>query len=343
MSEQVLIAGVVVVAMVIYSLSGGADYGGGVWDLLARGSRARAQRELIASAIAPIWEANHVWLILVIVLLFVCFPAVYATIGTALHVPLTLMLVGIVLRGSAFVFRSHEYGLLRPPGVQGTVRVDAARGWDLVFAVASLVTPVTLGMCVGAVASGTIRVDPDGFVRTDFVSSWLAPFPFAVGLFTLALFAYLGATYLTVEAPDPRLREDFRVRALGAAAATAVLGLVVLVLARSGAPVVYAALLGNPVLLGSAGIVAIGASAALWLRRYRLARPLAMVEVTLVVAGWGWAQYPYLVVPDLTIEGAHAPVAVLRMTLGILAVGSVLLVPAFLLLYGLFKGRMPAG
>src|SRR6476469_7098960 len=128
-------AWIIVVALNAYVLFGGADFGGGVWDLLASGSRRDKQRTLVSHAIGPIWEANHVWLIVVVVMLFVCFPPAFAAFGTILHIPLTLMLVGIVLRGSAFIFRSYSLG---PRSEQ--------RGWGRVFAVSSLITPVVLGM-----------------------------------------------------------------------------------------------------------------------------------------------------------------------------------------------------
>jgi len=176
-----LLAGIMMLALTFYVLLGGADFGGGVWDLLAGGSRAARQRALIADAIGPIWEANHVWLILVVVLLFVCFPSAFAAISTALHIPLTVMLLGVVLRGSAFAFlhaytHDEQHHDPRP------------RRWSRVFAVASLITPVTLGVTLGALSTG-IHLDAAGRVQTDFVSEWLAPFPFAVGLFTLWLFS----------------------------------------------------------------------------------------------------------------------------------------------------------
>ncbi|HLA79552.1 MAG TPA: cytochrome d ubiquinol oxidase subunit II, partial [Vicinamibacteria bacterium] len=143
MPLELALAGVLMAALVIYALGGGADFGGGVWDLLASGPRAASQRRTIEQAIGPIWEANHVWLILVIVVLFVAFPPGFAALGTALHIPLALMLIGIVLRGSAFAFRSY-----------GAASDLEARRWGRVFAVASLVTPLTLGWSVGAVASG---------------------------------------------------------------------------------------------------------------------------------------------------------------------------------------------
>src|ERR1044072_6470542 len=134
--------------LVLYALLGGADYGGGVWDWFAFGPHARAKRSLIAEAISPVWEANHVWLILVIVVLFTAFPPAFAAIATALHIPITLLLIGIVLRGTAFTFRTYD--------VQ---RDDVQRRWSLVFSIASTITPILLGTTLGAIASGTIRFE----------------------------------------------------------------------------------------------------------------------------------------------------------------------------------------
>ncbi|MBI3791022.1 MAG: cytochrome d ubiquinol oxidase subunit II, partial [Gemmatimonadetes bacterium] len=157
-----ILAGLMVVALTMYVLLGGADFGGGVWDLLARGPRKAEQRELIADAIGPIWEANHVWLILVVVMLFSCFPPAFARFATLLHVPLVVMLVGIVLRGSAFTFRTYD-----------SQRDDVQVRWGRTFAIASTLTPVTLGVCVGATISGDL-----GAVRIDacaydvFIAPW---------------------------------------------------------------------------------------------------------------------------------------------------------------------------
>src|SRR5687768_522454 len=237
-------AWVVVVALNAYVLFGGADFGGGVWDLFASGPRQERQRALVANAIGPIWEANHVWLIVVVVVLFVCFPIAFSGLATILHIPLSLMLVGIVLRGSAFVFRAYSYG---PRAEQ--------RRWGHVFAVSSLITPIVLGICVGAVVSGTVgdalaKIDPgpdfplgglpptrsaapppDWTFASLYVTPWLTGFSVAVGAMTLALFSFLAAVYLTVEAEgDPALQHDFRQRALlaaGASLATALVALVV--------------------------------------------------------------------------------------------------------------------
>ena len=228
MPLETVVGGVIVGSLILYALLGGADYGGGVWDLFAVGPRAPEQRRLIAKAISPVWEANHVWLILVVVILFTAFPPAFAAIATALHIPITLLLIGIVLRGTAFTFRTYD--------VQ---RDDVQRRWSLVFSIASIITPILLGTTLGAIASGTIRVE-NGFVSSGFFSSWLAPFPLAVGFFALALFAFLAAVYLTVEAEDEKLKEDFRLRSLLSGAAVGLLALTVFILAGTGAPTVRA-------------------------------------------------------------------------------------------------------
>jgi cytochrome d ubiquinol oxidase subunit II len=332
-ATEVLLAGAMMVSLTFYALMGGADFGGGVWDLFASGERKRAQRELIAEAIGPIWEANHVWLILVIVILFTAFPPAFAVIATALHIPLTLMLIGIVLRGSAFAFRSYDKR-----------SDDAQRRWGRVFSIASLITPVWLGVVVGAISSGRVREESPTAID-GFISSWLAPFPFVVGLFALALFAFLAAVYLTVEAKDESLREDFRWRALAAAVAVGVMALVVFLLSVSGAPLIRERLGASwwtwPLQIAT-GVFAVGAIAALWKRRFRSARFCAAAQVTLILWGWGVAQYPYLVVPDLTISNAAAPTITLRLVWWALIVGAVLLFPSFYYLFRVFK-RSGAG
>ncbi len=327
---EVWLAGAILVALTLYALGGGADFGGGVWDLLASGPTAARQREAIAHAIAPIWEANHVWLILVVVLLFVCFPTAFAAIGTTLHVPLTLMLIGIVLRGSAFTFRTYDRAH------------DAAQHrWGRVFAIASLVTPVMLGSCAGAIASGRIRLDPaTGRAVPDFLGAWLAPFPFAIGGFALVLFAFLAAVYLTLETRDAELRAVFRRRALAAAVAVGVMALASFLLSAEGAPLIRAGLAHRAWSMpfqALTGTVAVGAIAALWRRRFAAARLLAIVQVTLILWGWGLAQYPFVIAPDFTIRGAAAPRSVLVPVLIALAAGSALLLPALAWLYRIFK------
>ncbi|HEX6738260.1 MAG TPA: cytochrome d ubiquinol oxidase subunit II, partial [Vicinamibacteria bacterium] len=270
--------------------------------------------------------------ILALVLLYLCFAPAFAVIATALHVPLTLMLLGIVLRGSAFAFRSY-----------GGSDEEQHR-WGRVFAAASLLTPLTLGLCVGAIASGAIRA-PGGRLQSGFFESWLQPFPAATGLLAVALFAFLAAVYLTHETADPELQDDFRRRALASGVVVGALALGALAVARSRAPLLYEGLVGRPWSLpfhAATAAVALGALGALARRRYTWARVLAIVQVVLVLWGWAGAQFPYLVVPDLTFRAAAAPPIVLRTALVALAAGAVVLVPSLAYLYRVFKLATPS-
>lgn len=325
-------AGAMLLSLVAYCVLAGADFGGGVWDLLATGSRAEEQKQLVDDAIAPVWEANHVWLILIVVLLFSCFPSAFAAASIALHIPLTLMLLGIVLRGSAFVFR--RYGRRGP------------KPWSRVFAISSAVTPVFLGICLGAVTGRGLQL-LGGVPAQGFFGSWLMPFPIAVGVFSLALFAFLAAVYLTVEAPEGPLREDFRWRALFSGVAVGVLALVAALLAGQATGQFRARLMQGswswPLQIGT-GAAAVGAFAALWLRRYRVARVLAVAQVALIVLGWGLAQRPNLLGTDLTIHGSAAPDDALRPVLVGLLAGSIVLAPSLWWLFRVFKrASRPAG
>jgi cytochrome d ubiquinol oxidase subunit II len=330
------VAAIILLSLTAYALLGGADFGGGVWDLLASGPRRRAQRALIADAIGPIWEANHVWLILVVVLLFTCFPRAFGALSVALHIPLTLMLVGIVLRGSAFTFRTYD-----------SHRSAVQRRWGLIFAVASVVTPVMLGVCVGTIAAGRLVVPPAVGVTfaSAYVAPWLAPFPLGVGGLALALFAFLAAVYLTVEAGDDALREDFRRRALLAAGAVFVLAFGLLLVARGYAPLVRRGLTLSRWALPFQALTGIAAVLAVWAlraRRFRVARVAAAAQVSFILWGWALAQYPYLVPPRLTIAETAAPDRTLRLVLWTLAAGALILFPSLVYLFRIFKGRSEA-
>jgi cytochrome d ubiquinol oxidase subunit II len=347
--SEILLGAVIVVALMLYLLLAGADFGGGVWDLLALGTRAARQRRAIEHAIGPIWEANHVWLILVVVVVFTAFPAAFAALSTALHVPLTLFLVGVVFRGSAFAFRSAIGGAGHGDGGgearDGGAAVAAAadRGqlrWGMIFSLASLISPLLLGMVVGAIASGRIRVE-HGLVSGGFLRSWLAPFPIAVGLYALALCAFLAATYLVVEVEgDPELQWDFRIRAFAAGVAVGICALLAFVLSGSGAPLIREGLTRRPwtwPLHGATALVAVGALVALWRSQFRLARVLVAVQTVAILAGWVASQYPFLLVPDITIWNAAAARETRSWLLIILAAGIPVLLPSLVVLFRVFK------
>ena len=332
MSDEMLInlaAGVALLALMAYAVFAGADFGGGVWDLFATNPRRNAQREAIAHAMGPVWEANHVWLIFMLVVLFTCFPRGYGPMGIALFVPFHLAVFGIMLRGAAFIFR--ESGPRSP---------DARLPWwGMVFGIASLMSPILLGVAFGVLTEGKVRIDSTGNVQSLATLHWLSLYSVGCGLLALSTCAYLAAVYLTVETVD-ELREDFRLRAIIAGTTTAGLAIIVLLLSYWEANWFFQQLISVrtwPVL--AAGLLCFAASAwAVFGRRYRLSRVFAAGEIVLLLLGWGLAQQPYLVYPDMTFQQAAAPIPTIAFLLATLPFGALLLIPSLWLLYNVFAG-----
>ncbi len=329
------VAGTMVLSLNAYVLLAGADFGGGVWDMFAVGREREEQRAIIEDAIGPIWEANHVWLILVVVLLFTCFPRAFAHLATELHVPITLLLVGIVLRGSAFTFRKYD-----------SHRDAVQLRWGRIFSIASFVTPMLLGLCLGTVASGRV-----GFGRNRanltfgerFVEPWLtSPFGWAVALLTLSLFAFLAATYLTVEAEHSSLSRDFRRRALQSQFGFLAAVGVTMWMAQASAPTLHAGLTSGVLavlMLSATGAAIVVAVFSLATERYRMARFAAAAQATFVLWGWAWSQFPFLIPPDGRIDALAASPAMLKLNLITLAIGTVILLPGFAYLFWIFKRK----
>ncbi len=314
--------------MMAYGLFGGADFGGGVWDLFATGPRRKEQRLAIQKAMGPVWEANHVWLIFVVVVLFTCFPRSYSKLAIALFVPFHLALVGIMLRGASFVFRSY----------QSQQAEDAAESsvWGIVFGIASIISPMLLGAAFGVVTEGLIRVEEGKVIATPWF--WLTPYALTNGLLALVTCAYLAAVFLTNET-KAELREDFRYRAILAGTGTAILAGVVLALAWFDARWFVERMLSPralPVVI--AGLICFAASAwSVFHRHFLLSRVFAAGEICMLVLGWGLAQHPYLVYPDLTFAATAAPRATLQFLILTLPIGALLLVPSLFYLFRVFK------
>ncbi|MEX2407457.1 MAG: cytochrome d ubiquinol oxidase subunit II [Actinomycetota bacterium] len=329
MTAEIYVLGVLWLGLTLYLLLGGADFGGGVWDLLAAGPRRERQRALISEAIAPVWEANHVWLIFVLTGLLAAFPSVFADLSVALYLPFSLVLVGIVFRGAAFAFRAH-----------GDRESAWERTWTPIFGIASLVSPFLLGAAAASIASGRIRVR-DGQVEAGLVSAWTSPLSLFAGLFAVAICAYLAATYLIVEAQvrgDPELARDFRTRAIGSGVAAGILAAVGLIVVRDQAPVLWQGMLERSIpFVALSAIGGLGSLLALRSGASRLARVAAAIAVGAVLWAWGAAQWPYLVVPDVTAEAAAAPEATVRIVAIGFTVGGALLAPSLLLLFRVFK------
>lgn len=323
---QIMLA-VLWIGLTAYVLFGGADFGGGVWDLLAGGAeRGRRRRELVEHSIGPVWEANHVWLIFVIVLAWTGVPSVFASVASTLYIPLTLVALGVIGRGAAFAFRKVSS------------RLWQRRLFGATFAFSSVVTPFFLGAAAGGIASGRV---PPGVAKGDLVGSWVNPTSMAVGALGVGTAAYLAAVYLTRDAQrggQEDLAEQFRRRALGCGAVVGVLAAVSLLVLRADAPALFAELttgralplLALSVLAGLASLVL------LWRRSYLAVRLSAALAVTGLLWGWGVGQYPVLL-PGLTLDQAAATDAVLAASLGSLAVGAVLLVPSLWWLYATFQ------
>lgn len=370
MNEQLTygVAWLMVLALSAYAVLGIADFGGGVWDLFASGPRARQQRKAVATAMGPVWESNHVWLIFFFIMLFTAFPAGFSTLSVALFIPLNFVLLGIILRGAAFVFRSPE---------ATTAVTGPEKAWGIVFGVASTVTPVLLGAAVGAVSSGGIRIgnmggvddgrgipgsddavdalsggglitDPraisEGTIVAVPLDSWLSPLALSTGIFVLSLAAYLAAVYLAAETRG-ELRNDFHRRAVAAGTWTAGMAVLMLWALSKYAPWLwdrFAHEAGGAVL--SAGAAMMLLSLYFVLRRnYVAARVTAAGQIVLYLWGWAFAQWPYIIYPGLTFHDARAPDGTLRLMLQIIPLGMLLLIPSLWLLFKVFKGGRTTG
>jgi cytochrome bd ubiquinol oxidase subunit II len=328
-------AGLILVGLAAYVVFAGADFGAGLWYLLAGpGRRGRAIRDFSYHAMAPVWEANHVWLIFVLVVAWTAYPTAFGSIASTLALPLFVAAVGIILRGTAYTLRS---------GAPQDRETEGATGF--VFGASSILTPLALGAAVGAIASGRV---PVGNAEGDLVTSWLNATSLLIGALAVATAGYLAAVYLAGDAVregKPELARAFRVRALAmglVAGALAVGGLVVL---REDARPLFDGLtsgagLAAVLLSALAGLVTLALVRA---GRYEPARFSAALAVAAIVAGWGIAQSPDLL-PGLTIEDAAAGRSTLWALLISIAAGLVILVPSLALLYGLvLRGRFDLG
>ncbi|MGE3660519.1 MAG: cytochrome d ubiquinol oxidase subunit II [Pseudonocardia sp.] len=312
---------VVLAGLAAYTVLGGADFGAGLWHL----TRSRAQRELLVKAVGPVWEANHVWLIFVVITLFSGFPGAFGALSRALVAPLSVALLGIVLRGAAFVF--HTYG----------AEVRGTRAWGHVFAWSSLLTPFAFGAAAGAMADGTLRADGSAGLWTPYV----APLPLVGGLLAVACCAYLAAVFLARDAervgsPGDDLVGRMRRRALGA-------GTVAGALALGALPLLPPALATE---LRGIGLPAVAASATagvlalvlLWRRSYSLARVAAAAAPLGLLAGWALALHPEAL-PGVTLAGTAAPAAIAGPILGVLLAGLALVAPVYLFMVRVLRAR----
>jgi cytochrome d ubiquinol oxidase subunit II len=318
-------------ALFIYTIFGGADFGAGMLELFAVGESGTRQNVLIDESIGPVWESNHVWLIFLLVVFFTAFPPAFAAINVVLFIPLLLAVIGIVLRGSSFVFKTH--GIIKK---SRNVKVLSRT-----FSVASAMTPFFLALSAAAIASGVIHVQNESQVVTNTGSDWLTPFALTIGAMALTLCVTISAIYLTVEATsrgDMELAEVFRRRGLIAGALTAALGLLGLILSPSEAPFLWHGMLDKaiPVVIVTM-LVGVAAAAALWFRRYGWARVLIVAEVAFLLLSWGVSQYPYIIPPDVTAANASSPQETQVFLLVGIIIALIIVVPSLWFLFYVFK------
>jgi cytochrome d ubiquinol oxidase subunit II len=324
MSKADAAAAILWVGATFYALFGGADFGGGFWDLFAGDAeKGRAPRALIQRSLTPVWEANHVWLIFILVVLWSAFPQTVSAIFTTLYVPIALAALGIVLRGAGFAFRKSV----------ATLSEERAAG--AIFALSSVLTPFFMGTVIGAIASGNVPAGGNG----DPFSSWIEPLPLLIGAMFVATGAYLSAVFLVGDAHragEAELERYFVRRALIAGAVAGVFAVVGLVELHAEARYVFDRLVdqGLPLVLLSV-LCGIGLLATLLRGGRRPLRPLAGGAVIAVIWGWGVAQFPYLLPTSLRIDQAAAPDPTLTVIFIVFAAAAVLVLPSLFLLYAL--------
>jgi cytochrome d ubiquinol oxidase subunit II len=312
-----------------YAVLAGADFGGGVWDLLAGStSGALRLRRRISASIGPVWEANHVWLIFALVVLWTGFPPVFAAITSTLYIPLSIVAFGIIVRGSSFALR------------KAVPQLALKRAFSPGFGLASLVSPFFLGAVAGGMASGRV---PAGIARGDIVTSWTGPTSLLGGALAVAGCAYLAAAYLMADAHrsgETGLVEAFRRRALISGAVCAALSLVAIDVLRLDAPRLFSGLTTVALPLVVTSVVTSAVSLlSLWQRRYALIRVSAAFAVVSILWAWAAAQYPDLLVGSTTVAQAAAPAATLTALVISLSIGALLVLPALGLL--MYVVRMP--
>lgn len=316
---------IVLIGLTLYTVLAGADFGAGLWQLLAgRGERGRQIRDHAHHAMGPVWEANHVWLIFVLTVTWTAYPSAFGAIATTLAVPLFLAAVGIILRGAAYALRSGASGAAE------TRRIDT------LFALSCVLTPFALGTMVGAIASRRV---PPGELATHPFSSWLNPTSVLIGVLAVISSAYLGAVFMAADAQrlgERELAERMRVRALAAGALAGLVALGGFAVLHADAHHLYVRLLRGAALAGPivSLLAGLAALALVYRRSMEAARYTAALAVAAVIGGWGLAQYPSLL-PGLSVAQAAAPEATLIAVIAAVAGGAVLLFPSLALLFSL--------
>ena len=318
-------------SFVLYTILGGADFGAGIIETLA----GKKGEHTISKAIAPVWEANHVWLILAVVILFTGFPTVYASLSLVLHIPLMLVLLGIIFRGTAFTFRHYD------------VKQDHThKYYTLLFKVSSFITPFFLGVTLGAMILGRITFDQSVGFYEMFVSPWLNVFCFLMGVFAVTLFGYISGVFLVGETKNDRERRSYAMFSRQLMVFTMIFGLLVFLAAEIEGHQLFKEFSDSYVSVLML-LLATLLCPVIWLLLNRKTnktlylRVAVGIQVTAILIGWFYIQYPVLIQvrgeEHYTFFNTRAPDATMQQLLIALIVGLVLVVPGFLYLFKVFK------
>jgi cytochrome d ubiquinol oxidase subunit II len=322
-------------AIVLYFLLGGADFGAGIIELFTSDSNKSTTRKTIHHAIGPIWEANHMWLIITVVILFVGFPVIYSEMCTYLHIPLLIMLLGITARGAAFAFRNYD-----------AIKDEKTQNfYNHIFVYSSFVTPLFLGIIAGSVISRQIDLHATSFLDS-YIFSWFNWFSVAVGLFTVALSGYLAAIYFVGEADNDHDVGRFILKAKVMNIAAVIFGGMVFLAAELGNIRLAHFIFGNPVSL-AAVIIAFVSLALLWLMVYRgqkkIIRIFAGIQVTMIILAVGYMHFPYFIMikggQNMSLLTLHAPVKTIDDLAWGLMIGSLLILPSLFYLFYSFQRK----
>jgi cytochrome bd ubiquinol oxidase subunit II len=323
-----IIIGILAVAFILYTLLGGADFGAGIVETFA----GRKGEKTISKAIAPVWEANHVWLILAIVIIFTGFPQVYAAISVALHIPLMAVLIGIVLRGSFFTFRHYD------------VSHDSHKYYTVLFQVSSFLTPVFLGITLGAMIYGDITLAESGSFYQRFIQPWFNPFCFSMGLFSTFLFGYIAAVFLIGEATYPIEQKRYVRLSKLFFSLTFAMGVLVFVAAEMGNHHLVREFFQSGISITAFSSVTLLIPVIFYFFNHLhvfYLRAAISVQVVLIMVGWFAIQFPILVYEKggnhLTFYNTAAPEATQYQLLIALFVGLLLVIPSFYFLFKVFK------
>lgn len=317
------------ISFLLYTLLGGADFGAGILETFI----GRMGESTVSKAIAPVWEANHIWLILATVIMFTGFPMVYFTITVYLHIPLLIVLIGIVLRGSAFIFRFYDF-----------TNDPAHKYFTILFKISSFITPVFLGVVIGAMMLGNINLNGEGDFYERFIMPWFRVFCFAMGLFTAALFAYIAAVFLVGESTNAVERKKYSRLSKIFLVFTFTLGLLVFITAEMENLHLFAGLLNSFVSIIAFTVAVLLIPVIVYLFNHAnviFLRGTIGLQVSLFLLGWFAIHFPVVLYEKngnhLSLFNAHAPDASLYQLMIALFVGLILVIPAFYFLFKVFK------